>query len=135
MFKVGVVLSALASIMSIAAAAGPITGVWHGHVTFDVSKLPPMTDPNQKKMMMAQIKSQEQIKITLTLKGDKTFTIVAIGGPRQQPPVTGTYTATASVLTIRPVVKGKTIDQVFNIAKDGKSMTLSQGPASVTFLR
>jgi hypothetical protein len=131
--RAGVALSLFAGIITVAAASGPISGVWHGHITIDTSKLPPMTDPTQKQMVQAQIKAASQVKVTLTLKGDKTFSVVTTGGPKAQPPTNGTYTATATSVTIKP--SGKTKTQSFTVSKDGKTLSMSQGPVTVTFVR
>ena len=134
MIKVGVALSSLALLMTSALAAGPITGVWHGHISFDTTKIPPTTDATQKSAMMKQVQTAEQIKITLTLKGDHTFSIVTIGGPGKQEPTSGTYSATGSSVTIHPVKAGKPGPaKTFALSKDGHSFSFSQGPLNITF--
>ena len=132
--RVGVALSALATLAVSAIAAGPGTGIWHGRVSFDTSKLPTPSDANQKKAMLDQIKAQQQVKITLTLKGDGTFSLVSTGGPKTAAPVSGTYTSTASAVTIQPIKAGKPQPpRTFNLSKDGHSMGFAQGPVSVSF--
>ena len=125
-----------AGIVSFASAKTDYTGVWHGHVKIDTSKLPPVTDPNQKKMMMDQIKSVELSTITLTLKKDHSFSLITDSKTRPAKPTTGTYSTTATTLSLQ---SGSTTahqpPQTFTISKDGKSLSLSQGPARVTFVR
>jgi len=131
LIKVGVGLAALATLLTSAAASTPIIGVWKGHISFDSSKLPNISDPNQKKLAMDQVKAAGQIKITLTLKGDHTFSLISIGGPKQMAPLNGTYTASGSSVTI--TAKGQTTPQTFALSKDSHSMSLSQGALNITF--
>ena len=134
--KVGVALFGLATLMTSALAAGPLTGIWHGRVSFDTTKLPNPTDPNQKKLMMTQLKTQEALKITLTLKGDNTFSLVAIGAGTPKP-VSGTYKAVGTTVTITPTPKSgqPSRSQTFNLSKDSKSMSFTQGPVTLNFTR
>lgn len=134
LIKVGFALCGLATLMTSAIAAGPLTGIWHGRVSFDTSKMPNVADPNQKKLMMTQIKTQEALKITLTLKGDNTFSLVAVGAGTPKP-VSGTYKAVGSQVTITPAAKAgqPSRSQTFNLSKDSKNMSFTQGPVTLAF--
>ena len=133
LIKVGFALCGLATLMTSAIAA-PLTGIWHGRVSFDTSKMPNVADPNQKKLMMTQIKTQEAIKITLTLKGDNTFSVVAVGAGSPKP-TTGTYKAVGSTVTITPTPRaGQPVkSQTFNLSKDSKTMSFKQGVVTMSF--
>jgi len=134
-FKAGFVLASLA-ILSVAAVAAPLTGTWHGRIRFDITKLPNPTDPNQKKLMLAQIKAQEQMTMTLTLNSNHSYSINTVGSTKQVPQVGGTWNQVGNSLTIQQVKDGKTGKQsAFTLAKDGKSLTYTQGPVTVMFFR
>ena len=131
--RVGVALCALAS-LTVSAFASSVSGIWHGHINFDTTKLPTVTDANQRKAMLAQIKTQEAIKITLTLKTDGNFSMITLGGPKQNAPVTGTYKVKGSNLEIQPMKAGKPgPTRSFTISKDSHTLSFVQGPVTVTF--
>ena len=126
-----------ACIISVAAAAPGVTGVWNGHIKLDMSKLPKPTDPNQIKMMNDQIKIAEAVEITLTLKSDHTF-LVTSSGKMASKPASGTYTSTATSVTIQVASKKGSPtppSQTFTVAKDGKTLSMVQGPTKITFTR
>ena len=136
LIKVGVAVASFAALMTSALAAGPITGVWHGRVSFDTSKLPNISDPNQKKLMMSQIKTSEQAKITLTLNSNHTFTMITVGVPKAGKPATGTWSQAGSALTIIPNIPGRsTSPRTFSLASDTKSMSFTQSGLTIRFMR
>ena len=133
--KASVFVASLA-VLSVSVFAAPLTGAWHGKIHFDTTKLPNVTDPNQKKLMMAQLKANEQMTMTLTLKADHTYSIVTVGSTKQVPKVNGTWSEAAGSLTIKPATSGKMgRPSTFTVSKDGKSLSFSQGPATVMFFR
>lgn len=136
LIKVGVAVASLAALMTSALASGPVSGVWHGRVTFDTSKLPNITDPNQKKLMMAQVHTSEQAKITLTLNSNHTFSMVTIGLPQGGKPVNGTWSQQGTSITIVPEYPGKPkMPRTFSLSKDSKSFSFTQSGVTIRFMR
>jgi hypothetical protein len=74
---------AVVAIASIGVAYGQanITGAWVGKVHMDMSKMPKVTDPNQKKMMEGIVNSVKSMRMHLNLKGNKTFSMKVTGIP------------------------------------------------------
>lgn len=135
LIKVGLVLSAL-TIFAAAAIAGPVTGIWHGYIRFDPSKLPQDNNPNHQKMTAAWMKVAQSAKMTLTVKPDHTFTLLTMGGPKSVLPVTGTWAQTsgAIALTFKTPSKGA-VTSSFVLSTDGRSLSSSKGPQTTTFVR
>ena len=122
MFKKALVLAvALASF--VAYAAEP-TGTWTGKVQIDTSKLP----ADKKKMVEATTKN---LRITLILKKDHTFTSTVAGSNDGKPHSTsGTWTfkgnsvnLTAKMNDGKPATTSSTRSMA--LGKDGKSLVMS----------
>ncbi|MDR3690460.1 MAG: hypothetical protein P4L46_13870 [Fimbriimonas sp.] len=137
--KVGVIVFSLAALFSLA-IAGPVTGVWHGHIKVFRQNLPAAPNPQAQAQMNTMIQKQEQMVVNLTLKADHTFT-VSMGGTDKNSQ-TGTWAQTGASLSLQGVVNGKKMGtpQVFVVAKNGKSFAMTQkvggkDAATVTFSR
>jgi hypothetical protein len=95
-----------AATLALGAIAQSVTGVWHGKFNVDTSGVTRPTDPAARKAMEDKIKLMGSMiakaKLTLTLKPDKTFQLVAENVPGTTPKdtVTGTYTKTGQELIL-----------------------------------
>jgi hypothetical protein len=120
--KVGVVFLSLVILSS--AFAGPVTGVWHGHIKFVMQNLP--TPPTAQ--TKAGIAKTEQMVVDLTLKADHKFSLAMGGAKPGQPGQTGTWTQNGNTISIQAVSNGKNMGaaQTFTLSKDQKSFALSQ---------
>lgn len=105
-------LVAAAAIASICVAYGQaITGAWTGKIQMDMSKLPKVTDPNQKKMLDGLMTSVKAMRMHLNLKSNKTFTLKVTGipaGPNATKKPTdqtaeGTWSQKGSTITLKVV--------------------------------
>ena len=110
-----------------------IAGKWYGHIKIDPAMLKQV--PPEK---IGQIKEVEKMSPELTLKKDKSFTLVqAFRG--QSHTQEGTYSFDKTTMTLNVTkVDGKPMTrkpgtQTFKIA--GKTLVVSQGGATVTFTR
>ena len=132
--KAGSVLVALA-IFAAAAVAGPVTGIWHGKVRFDTTKIPTQNAADRQKLM-SMVKAQENVKLTLTVKGDHTYSMIVIGAPKQVPTVTGSWSQAGNKITITPSVAGKpSTPRTFTLTADTKSFSFTEGPVTMSFNR
>ncbi|MDR3690459.1 MAG: hypothetical protein P4L46_13865 [Fimbriimonas sp.] len=117
--KIGVALSALA-ILAASALAGPITGTWRGRLKIDASRARVAQTADLKHRM----NKAQQAPFSLTLNPNHTFSIAGTGVPSRS----GTWTTTGNSLTLQGSVNGKNIGapEVYNLSKDGKTLSMSQ---------
>jgi len=124
---------AFAAIFSTCAFAGPDKAIWHGHVTFNTSMMPNPSDPNQAKLISAQILAQSQIRMTLTFRNDHRFSLVTISNGSQLT-TTGTWAQSGYQLTIQPIESGQPgTPRTFTFAQNGRSFSYTQSPTTITF--
>jgi len=117
-------------------AAGSVTGVWHGKVKYDSTKLPATLSADQKKNLTKEANRRELDVLTLTLNPNHTFKIVVTGADKQPPPVTGKWSQSANTIAMQPVKDGKAdMPRTFTLSKDGKSMSFTYGPVTMHFKR
>ena len=122
------------------AQAQDITGAWKGKLKVDLSKLPKPKDATQQKQMDDVVKMISGIKVDLTMKANKTFTLKVAGLP-QAPAgngkaapsgqnAEGTWTQKGSVITLKitksngAAPKGENPPQTMNVLDGGKRMEL-----------
>jgi hypothetical protein len=133
--KVGLTVASLA-VLTVAAMAGPVTGIWHGNIRFDSSKLPNDPNPNQQKLAAKMIKSQENLKMTLTVKPDHTYSLTVTGGPKGTSTIGGSWVQRGNAITMTPVKAGKTLTpNTFTLSNDTRSFSFQKGPVTMMFFR
>ena len=130
-----VVSTALLSVLvGPALAAGSVVGVWHGVIRYDMSKLPANLAPAQRRTLEARAKDHEKDTISLEIKNDHSFVIIVTGKGTMPPPVRGTWTQAngkVSLQTTKPGVPES--PKAFTLSKDGRTLTFSYGPTTMTF--
>lgn len=108
-----------------ASAASPV-GSWTGKFTLQgMPPLPSNLPPQQKAMIQQSMAMATKIRLKLTVKADKTFSIKYMGTPNseKQPPHNGTWSQKGNVVTtVSKTVQGP--PQQLVLSPDGKTMTL-----------
>ncbi len=130
--RVGLTAWMAAAIASVA-FAGPITGIWHGQLRFDATKLPSETNVSHDKVnktgMMAQTES-----FTLTLKGDHTFALSVRGTPKPIPTIIGRWSQSGKTLSLT-YNRGKVETETYTLANDQRSFYFAHGPVRMMYTR
>ena len=111
------------------ASAANVTGNWNGHMVLDGP--PKMADPSQQKMANQMAAMLKQLKVTLTLRPNKTFALnveAPKGNGFKGRTVEGTWKQDANNVTITPTKEdGKpkaSPPESIAISKDGNTLTL-----------
>jgi hypothetical protein len=117
------VVTALAVLATVSLAAQNPVGTWKGKVLLDTSKMPKMTNPDQKKMMDKMLATTRAMVITIVMKSDKTYVATMTGGPNT-PPEGGTWSVKGNTVTMTSKKKGGQ-SQPFTLSADGKTMSMS----------
>ena len=135
LYRFGIAIG-LVSFASLALAVPDLTGAWNGKFAYDYSKLPTSLTADQKKSVIEMSKKRTQSTVKLTLRANHTFTMVASGVGAKAQPVTGKWGQDAKTLTLQPVKNGmKDAMVTFNLQNQGKSMSFTNGPLTMTFTR
>jgi len=135
LIKLGLVIATTAS-LAVVALAGPVTGIWHGNIRFDASKLPNEANPNHKKLQMAGIQAQQKVKMTLEIKGDHTYSLIVSGGPKGASTKVGKWDQKGNLVTLTPIEAGKPgAARSFTLSSDSKSFAFTQGPVTMSFYK
>ncbi len=123
------------------AQAQDITGAWKGKLKVDMSKLPKPKDAAQKKQMDAFIQTMiDSVKVNLTMKANKTFSLKLSGLPQRpgadgkvnpaEQNAEGTWTQKGAVIMLKitksngVAPKGENPPQRVNILDGGKRLDL-----------
>lgn len=132
--KVGVSLLSLVALSSSALATGSLAGIWHGRIRFDMSNLPQLKNPRKNAARIANLTKLQQYSLTLTLKGDNTYTLRTIGGPNLTPQITGTWRVTGSSLSLQQMDHGQErgYPQVYTLDKSSKSFSVTKDQSGIT---
>jgi hypothetical protein len=133
LIKVGFVL---ASVMTLAGAAvaGPVTGSWRGIVRYDASKLPSDSAPNHAKLKAQVARNAANVHLSLAMKPDHTF-LLQSGSPSGNQTVVGTWAQSGNAIQMTFKKGAKSETDVYSVSKDGKSISITKGPASLVFFR
>lgn len=124
-----------------AALAQNVTGLWKGSLVVDTSKLPKPKDEAQKKQMDAAMAMVRGIKVSLDMKANKTFVMKVTGLPQmtgadgkktpEGQTAEGTWTQSGNKLTLKvtksngAAPKGENPPQQVLILEGGKKLELT----------
>jgi len=135
-----------AAFLVASAMATGVTGVWHGRLKVKLPPQPAGATAEQKKAVVDSVAKAQQINFLLTLKADKTFSMVLSGGMFSKPQTaTGNWTQTGSKITVTATKNNglaakSAKPQSLVVSKDGKSLAArlpapQVKQASLTFTR
>lgn len=118
-------------------------GNWKGHVELDKSKFPTPRDANETKKLENILANAKQMKFTLILRQDKSFTFKASGGGTTSKNSEGTWKMEGQNVMISPTkVNGKPVGKMggqlvekYVFSKDGQSLTISFPQGKAIFAR
>lgn len=122
-----------ATLATVAVAfAANAAGTYSGKIVLDKSKLPKGQNAEQQKMINDSLAKVAQMKINLSLKANKTFTITMSGGPMPKASnAEGTWTQSGNKVTMKTTKQdGKSVSgqqgetQNLTLSGDGKTLTL-----------
>lgn len=123
--------------LATASFAASVVGTWHGHFDLSQFKAPAGMDPHQVQQSRDMM---SKVKITLTFKGDKTYSTTFVGLPGSNAPHNGTWTQAGNAVTTKPskAPQRGPSTLTFTLSRDGKSLTASpqgSGGVRVVFTR
>jgi len=133
LIKVGFVLASLAT-LAVAAFAGPVTGSWRGIVRYDASKLPAESNANHEKLKAQNVRNAASVHLSLAMKADHTF-LLSSGSPNGNQNVVGTWAQSGNSIQMTFKKGAKSETDIYSVAKDGKTISITKGPASLVFFR
>lgn len=115
-------------------ASGSLVGIWHGRIHFDMSKLPSLKNPRQNSARLAGLRKLEQYSLTLTLKGDHSYTLLTSGGPKGGPQVNGKWTVLGSSLSLQQMAQGQErgYPLVYTIDRSEKSFSVTKDQSGIS---
>lgn len=118
-----------------------VAGSWNGKIVLDKAMIPKGKDAKEQAAIDAKVKEYNSARISLVLKADNTFTSKTNAG--QNKTMEGKWSISGNKLTLSgKKLNGKeltgklaTATQVFDISKDGKSMSSKGNGATLVFTR
>ncbi|HWD42083.1 MAG TPA: hypothetical protein VG944_24810 [Fimbriimonas sp.] len=113
----GILTFALATFAVASSFAASVVGTWHGHVDLRGLKIPANAPPDQVKSVKAMF---SKMKLDLTLKANKTFSVSYAGLGEKPGSDSGTWSQSGNKVSLK--VKGH--PQVATVSANGKSMVM-----------
>jgi len=122
-------------IAACATAGNSPVGTWTGRIVVDISKITTKPDPQTMARIRQGAQQAKKIVISMTFKSNKTFAENFTGGQAPSKAQTGTWSQSGNTVTLTGSEKrpdGKLHSQVFTMAKNGKTLSLSStGPIGI----
>jgi len=98
-----------------------------------MGKLPPLKNPRLNATRVQKLMQIQQMELTLTVKGDHTYTLRSIGGPKMTPQITGRWRLEGDNLFLQQTDKGldRGYPQVYTVEKTGHSFAVTKEQAGM----
>ncbi len=138
--RILLVAVAFASLTTGALAGPSVVGSWKGHLIMDTTKMPKAPNAQAQAQMDQGMAKLKKTVISITFKGNKTFSATTSGMPGQDKPQNGTWTQSGNTVTLTGTNKGpdgKAHPQTFTLSKDGKTLStaVSGGAVKIVLAR
>jgi hypothetical protein len=122
-FKFSAVAFTIAALGTSALAQNAV-GTWNGHIEMGKLPIPPNATPQQRQQAEAGLAMVKKMVIVLTLKKDKSYSVL-INGFGQNQTETGNWSQAGKTLTLTSAKKRGGMDkQAATLSADGKTLTI-----------